>query len=310
MRINGRTHQMLVSTRGGRWRKVHLVMFTVHIDDSGTDPNQRVAIATALIIPAVKIGALEREWATLRAKESFSDFHMSECVWQNPDSEFARWDEAKRSHVIYRIRQIGKKFGVKAMSIAIDKKDYDEILPGWMKEYAGRYHYTWAIRNMIDLLDKWKNLSNSKEPFEYVYDWMDPKSQKEAKAEIDMVMAQAEEVACTKGNPGQYTNYSFRRREQVPGLQCTDVLAWTCYQFALFAHKKVPLLPIAEVCWNDYSAHQGETWLYAIGMKREHLKEWVEKETADGSSFERFKIWKQTHPKPEVKSGKKRSRSR
>jgi hypothetical protein len=46
--------------------KVHLAMFTIYLDDSGTDPSQPVAIASALIIPAPRIIALEREWYKLR----------------------------------------------------------------------------------------------------------------------------------------------------------------------------------------------------------------------------------------------------
>lgn len=80
---------MLVSTRGSRWKEVSLVMFTVYIDDSGTSPDQHVAIATALVMPAARITALDKEWETLTRKEGFSDFHMSICVARNEKSQFA-----------------------------------------------------------------------------------------------------------------------------------------------------------------------------------------------------------------------------
>ena len=50
-----------------RWKEVQLVMFTVYIDDSGSDPNQPVANATALIVPGRRILALQREWDALKA---------------------------------------------------------------------------------------------------------------------------------------------------------------------------------------------------------------------------------------------------
>ena len=265
-------------------------MFMVFIDDSGTDPNQQVAIASVLIVPAARIAALDREWKTLTEKEDFTSFHMSECAARNEKSEFAAWDATKQERVISRVRQFGKKFGLKGISLAVKKLDYDEVVSGTL-EYADRYHYTWAIRSMIDLIDKWGLHANVSVPFEYTYDWMDPKTQREAKAEIDTVMAQAEEEACVAGMAGRYTNYSFRRRQDIPALQCTDALAWTCYRFALFAHLKTPLTEIAKDSFDDYNKHQSGTWLYAAGVTRVNLKRWVEAEIKDGTSLERFKAW-------------------
>jgi hypothetical protein len=265
-------------------------MFMVFIDDSGTDPNQQVAIASVLIVPAARIAALNREWKTLTEKEGFTSFHMSECAARNEESEFAAWDATKQKRVISRVRQLGKKFGLKGFSLAVKKLDYDEVVSGIL-EYADRYHYTWAIRSMIDLLDKWGLQSNATLPFEYIYDWMDPKTQREAKAEIDTVMAQAEEEACEAGVAGRYRNYSFSRRQDIPALQCTDALAWTCYRFALFAHLKTPLIKIAKDSFDDYNKHQSGTWLYAAGVTRKNLKRWVEAEIKDGRSLERFKAW-------------------
>jgi len=265
-------------------------MYMVFIDDSGTDPNQQVAIASVLIVPTARIATLNREWKTLSEKEGFTSFHMSECAARNEKSEFAAWDATKQKRVISRVRQLGKKFGLKGFSLAVKKLDYDEVVSGIL-EYADRYHYTWAIRSMIDLLDKWGLQSNATLPFEYIYDWMDPKTQREAKAEIDTVMAQAEEEACEAGVAGRYTNYSFRRRQDIPALQCTDALAWTCYRFALFAHLKTPLTKIAKESFDDYNKHQSGKWLYAAGVTRENLKKWVEAEIKDGRSLERFKVW-------------------
>jgi hypothetical protein len=43
-------------------------MFTAYIDDSGTAPEQTVATATALIIPARNIIRFESEWKTFIEK--------------------------------------------------------------------------------------------------------------------------------------------------------------------------------------------------------------------------------------------------
>jgi hypothetical protein len=98
-------------------------MLTVFVDDSGTSPSQHVAIATGLLIPALDILRLEREWDTFKRKEEFSDFHTSEFVARNHKSEFAGWDDDKQKRVFARVRQIAKKYGVAAGSIAVNKQD-------------------------------------------------------------------------------------------------------------------------------------------------------------------------------------------
>ena len=66
-------------------------MFTVYIDDSGTDPKQPTAIAAALIVPAKRVPALDRDWAVFGATFGFGDSHASECAARNPHSAFGEW---------------------------------------------------------------------------------------------------------------------------------------------------------------------------------------------------------------------------
>ena len=242
-------------------------MFIVYIDDSGTAPDQAVAIASALIIPAKRIASLDKEWATFAEKEGFNEFHSSECVARNPKSVFAAWDGERVLRVTSRVRQVAKKYGVKAFSFATNKVDYDEVVPEELKVVGGRFHYTWAIRNVISCLDRWCQITDMKVPLEYVFDWMDNRSQREAKREIETVMAQAESI-----DPGRYTHSSFRKRQDIPALQCTDMLAWTCYQFALHAFKGVELGTIAAQSFWDFDSHRNE-WLTAITYKRKQLSD-------------------------------------
>lgn len=88
--------------------------FTIFTSDSGTDPKQRVANATGLIVAASRIVSLEKEWDKLRKKEGFGDFHTSEFVYRNKKSEFADWDDVKHKRVFRRVREIAKKYGAQA----------------------------------------------------------------------------------------------------------------------------------------------------------------------------------------------------
>ena len=141
-----------------------MAMFTVYFDDSGTSPSQHVAIATAMVIPAMQIIRLEREWETFKLKEKFSCFHTSEFIAKNPDSEFADWDEDKRKRVFRRVRDITKKYATRAVSFAVYKEHYDQIVPQNLREVSGIHHYTWAIRHLITHLDDWKSAKKIEPP--------------------------------------------------------------------------------------------------------------------------------------------------
>lgn len=270
-------------------------VFTAYIDDSGTDPKQQVAIATGLVIPSKRIIPLQIEWDALRLREVFSSFHMSEFSSPTPppNSEFLGWGKEKHERVYRRVREISKEYGVTTISFAVLKKDYDEVVPRDIRRNAGNFHYTWAVRHLVAGLEKWRHFFRISEPFEYVFDWM--KRGDERRAEIEEVMAQGEELAIQNGTPGIYTNYSFRRRQELPGLQCVDVLGWVSYQFALLAFCKKPLVPDAQIGWDDFENHLKYSpdgpWRLAATLKRTELERWIKLEKEKGLSRPFFDAW-------------------
>jgi hypothetical protein len=290
--IVGRTHHMLVSCYGSRWRDVHLAMFTAYIDDSGSDPKQAVANATTLIIPAARIVALEREWEGLKLKEGFSEFHTSPFVARNPKSDFANWDTAKHERVFRRVRDICKKYTVQAMSFTVYKKDYDEIVPKSFREDCGTFHYTWAIRQLLSHTEQWRR-QHQAPPLEYVFSWMGEKRKNPRRREIEDVMDQAEESAKETGHSGAYEHWSFRRAGDIPGLQCVDALAWCVYQYGLLAYCNKAMSDEALEAWNDFTKCKGGKWGFDVTITRKALKEWVDKEMADGISIRKFAAWKE-----------------
>lgn len=273
-------------------------MLTVFIDDSGTDPNQKVAIATGLIVPALRIAALEREWDQFKTKEQFECFHTSPCLAGNTKEGFGEWDDEKKLRVLRRVRSISMKYGVKAFSLAINKNDYEEIMPQEFRELGGRFHYTWAIRNLISLLDGWAKSRGVETSYEYIYHWMDPKAQREARQEIVTVMEQAEEGVKQSGVKRTYINYSFRADEEIPALQCVDAVGWTCYQVALKVFAETPLSEIAAESFHDFyrfKSHE-DRWLIALTIERDKLRKWVERERADGRGLDRLRAWNADKP--------------
>lgn len=276
-------------------------MFTVYIDDSGcTDPAQPVAIAATIIVPSAQIARLESEWATLKQKENFSNFHTAECVARNPKSEYANWDEEKQSRVFKRVRDISKKYGLAALSFAVNKQDYDEVIPPDFRQHTGKHHFSWAIRQVLSQLYNWQ-LARHTHPLEYIFDWM---RNDERKDEILTVLGQCEQAARDLGRDGDFQKFDFRPRSTVVGLQCADAVSWTSYQFALLQMRAVPLKSTAETAWRDFGGPlEGNGWLHAVTILRKNLQKWVTDEMTHGKSIEKFKQWEEQH-KIQAKVGK------
>jgi hypothetical protein len=263
-------------------------MFTVYQDDSGTAPTQPVAVATALLIPAAKIPHLELEWSTLKSEEGFSAFHMSEFAARNTRSEFANWDKAKQKRVFARIRQICRSHGVKAASSAANKKDYEEVVPDNLRRILGKDHYTWATRILGDDLDNWRRAQSIKPPLEFVFSWEDVGSEK--RKEIRTAMEQAEFFAKKQGREGDFEHWSFRRMKEVPGLQCVDVIAWCCYQFALLEFTGKPVHEFAKIGLDDFTK---DRWLRIRFSSREMIETWIADQQGSGNILRAFAMWEQ-----------------
>jgi hypothetical protein len=271
-------------------------MFSVYLDDSGTDPKQHVAMATAIIIPGRQLIPMESEWNSLTLKEGFSSLHTSEMIAANPKSEFASWEDKKQARVFRRSIEISKKYStlLGAVSFAVKKVDYDELVPEVYRNGAGN-HYTWAVRHLLMFLDSWRLASASTDyPLEYIFDWMGGPSDSR-RIEVEDVMSQMEAMAHLRERSGEYTNYSFSRRQDAPGLQCVDVISWICYRQALFQYRGVPLHSLAEEGWKHCEANTGRrAWLQVFQINRQHLKEGIDAEMKDGTTLRRTEEWRKT----------------
>lgn len=273
--------------------------FTVYLDDSGTSPSQPVACATALIIPASRILIMEREWDRLKKKEGFSDFHASIFVARNYKSEFAKWDDAKQQRVFNRVRQITKKYAVQVFSFSVKKDDYENYVPKELREFSGKYHYSWAMRHVTQFAQQWRIDRKVAEPYEWIFDWMTKGSPE--RQEIETVMQQAEEEAQRKRNvEHEYDHFDFRERHTLTGLQCADLVAWTNYNVSLKRVRGTPLNPFAESAWDDFatmpvsslrSLDKPVEWNFFVSIKPDHLKDWARREIADGRSLIQFREW-------------------
>ncbi|MGA2992930.1 MAG: DUF3800 domain-containing protein [Candidatus Korobacteraceae bacterium] len=257
-------------------------MFTVYVDDSGTSPAQQIAVSGALIIPALRIRALDSSWKSFTDKYEFADFHASECAALNPKS-YPGWTQEKVRKVFSRARQITKQHSSKAFSFTIHKEDFDSLAPAEWLEVGGDNHYTWAFRTLLNQMVHWHRERNISAPFEFVFDHAEGRDRKE----IEMLMAQFESIY-----PGRFEgHYSFRKRKDVPGLQCADLLAWTCFAMSRLKFRNVPMNEIAKESFSDFSKHPDPHWMDALTYEREALRTAISLDRSDVKAEQIRREW-------------------
>jgi hypothetical protein len=260
-----RTTHFLLSAYGSKWIERYLAMFTIYIDDSGSAPEHKMAIASGIVIPALQIPRLESEWDTFRSKEGITDFHASECLARNPHSDFANWSDERVRRVFNRIVQMTLKYSVKGFCIAIRKDDYESVVTPEMKAAIGESYFSWAMSSVLGLAHDWAE--ERKVPMEYVYD----RAEKKVEREVADALAFADQAF-----PGHFLgHYSFRSRKDVPALQMADLFAWTCFQKARQARFNHPMNPIADEISRAYELAHGGLWRVVQSLNREGIEMWV-----------------------------------
>ena len=282
-----------------------MAFITAFLDDSGTSPDQRVAICSAILIPANQIDTLERQWKSFTEENGFTDFHAAECAAGNYKSQYAGWDDTKLTKVFLRVRQFCKRFGVQTYGFAVNKKSFEAEIPAVLRDNIGS-HYTWAIRQVVTSIEVWRRCRKIKEQIQYIYDWEDIGSLE--RFEIDEVMAQSGEQL------NERPQHDYRERKNVPSLQCADFMVWLSYQLGNDNFYQTPLNPLASDALKDlenyYPAEKCspfKKWFQVKAIPQAELREWAAMEARNPQTIERFANWRSPHPKPvKGKNGKKK----
>jgi len=239
-------------------------VFTIYIDDSGSSPEHPLAIASGIIFPAKQLRRLEAEWNSFLEREGIPGFHSSECLARNPHSAFVGWSDERVKRVFGRVRQITFKYSVKSFTIAIYKKDYNEVMPEEMRMRVGSY-YTWALSSVLGLAYDWAIRRDV--PMEYVFD----NAEKVIRREIEDSIKYSESVY-----GDQFAaHYSFQSRKEVPALQTVDLFAWTCFQQGRHVRVEHPIHPLAEESWRAYRNFGNAQWCMVQSLNREGIENWV-----------------------------------
>jgi len=168
----------------------YLAALIAYFDDSGTHLQSPSAIVAGWIAPSQQWKKFNRQWEDLKAAEGFEVFHMTDVM--SSARGFVGWNESKTGRVLTKARAIIDSRAMKGFAVCVAKKDYDDLATKEFREKFGKHHYTFAVRSVIGLIERWREQENIRERTEYVFDRMAKGTG--AKGEIDKVFGRCREV--------------------------------------------------------------------------------------------------------------------
>jgi len=245
-------------------------MFNFYIDDSGTDPNQKVAVAAGVVIPTSKLKRLEEEWNCFLGKYEIEYFHTSACLAR--DAQFAAWNDDKVQSAFDRVQQLTFKYAVKAYCIAINKDVQEKIIPKHMRDAMGKGPFIAALSSLLGL--SYDFAFSRSVPMEYIFE---STNNKRLKRDIDEAMEYSE----TRGYGTHFSeHYTFRYNKESPGLQMADFYAWHAYQLACMHHYFKPCHNLAMKTIGHFAKRSApepeKAWSTMQTQNAEAARKWVE----------------------------------
>jgi hypothetical protein len=145
----------------------------IYIDDSGTSPENAVAVAAGWIAHTDSWVDFQADWDKARDidGDKVDSMHTAEFVFGRKGTEFEGWSLEKKQRISARLRGIIKNTVAKGFALGIVKKDFDELVPNALRVQG---FDTYAIRRVLGMIDTWRQKEKLTESIEYIFDWMDP----------------------------------------------------------------------------------------------------------------------------------------
>ncbi len=196
-------------------------MMTAYFDDSGTHAESEIAVAACFVLDVGRWNTFEHVWKGILETSGVSEdgFHMAEFVaHQHP---FDSWDKRKRNDAIESLIRVINSAALVGMITAMVKKDYDQCVPGKLREKLGSRHYTFAVQGCLAYLEEWMKGSHVLQPVEYVFDYMQKSS-----GEIHSLFQDILDNGVAMHFGVEPSGWAFQNRKLIVQLQAADILAW------------------------------------------------------------------------------------
>jgi hypothetical protein len=247
---------------------------TVHFDDSGTHPEASTAIAASLVASVEQWIEFNRNWIAVEKKEGFGTFHMADFAAGH--EQFQGWDDRKKKRVLEKLCNIILTRTQIGHAVSVTKRDYDKVIVGSFRLWAGRFHYTYCVRQCAGATAVWRKRHQPNTSLRYVFDRM---AKKAGKGEIMEVMDAATENSAKESKRTGLQilqGYSFEDKSQILPLQAADIYAWTAFQMMQKLISGRHASDIAEYAYSLLSTHRSPLkWHFYV---EENLRQWAKAE--------------------------------
>jgi hypothetical protein len=250
----------------------HMAFVTVHYDDSGTHKESGIALAACWVGTVDQWKEFDRNWEDLKSDEGFQVFHMADFA--AGEKEFTGWSDAKKKRVLHKVCTIINTRVRAGFAASVTKKDYDDLITGRFRSYAGRYHYSFAVRTCAGFVSKWRKKYQQDSSMKYIFDQMG-KGKGEIMAVLDAAIKTSKRESQHTGVP-PLTGYSFEDKKLIVPLQAADVAAWTVYQMMqrhVAQRQPTRTQWIAEMAYSMLHSK-----LNAVYFQRDKLESWAHAE--------------------------------
>jgi hypothetical protein len=195
-----------------------LVDYTACFDDSGTHPESPTAVCAGYVATVAQWRHFEREWREADAHEPFMPFHTTDFLSRH--RQFEGWDQQRADGLLRKLTGIINGRVRYAVISAVVKKDYDEVVPEWLKERAGRKPFTFCVTSCLGFIKQWRDKYKIASPIEYVFDWMG-KGKGEIMGAFEGLIKYEhyDDIGAYKGG------LSFQTKDKFVQLQAADIIA-------------------------------------------------------------------------------------
>jgi hypothetical protein len=202
-------------------------MLTAYFDDSGTHVGSNIVLVAGVFGTEWQLSSLDRLWQKhverplSGAKPRLRRYHATDCF--NSTNEFSGWTRTETDYFSHELRTVIIDSGVSAYGIAIQRKDWDEIVTGDLRGFLGDAE-GYAITQCYVCTLRWAQQNTFDPQITFVFDNRPSEIQRRAKTIGDAFERHS-------NNP-HVVGSQFGGSYEIRPLQAADLFAWEVYQHA------------------------------------------------------------------------------
>jgi len=152
-----------------------MAMLTAYLDESYNQPTKKEPNPTLVYTVACWLSTVEKwsrfgkQWKAELRNKGLDDFHMNR--FENRIGEYEGWSDTERHAFLRRLKQIIKANTVYGVGVAVNCKDYDELMSRSpeIKKKWGKTYYGFDVRIILWYLGGWADEQKYDGKIHYVF---------------------------------------------------------------------------------------------------------------------------------------------